>query len=149
MLKSSNTFPGVFSKPDTVGPCSSPCYGPAPRLPSSLQPALAAAPARVGQVPSNRPGLQSLCCGQRALLTPTSGPGLPTSVSVCSCSSLLASLNAAFLLPRPWVLARPSLIFVGLLVLCHIQSPPPCHPDLGGRAGAACSQFLPKSPGIS
>ncbi|EAW77537.1 hCG2045341 [Homo sapiens] len=55
MLNSSNTFPGVFSNPDTLEPCSSLTVGEGPGLTSSLRLALAAAPVPSWQAELNRP----------------------------------------------------------------------------------------------
>ena len=153
MLNSSNTFPRMFSNPDTLEPCSSLALGKGPGLPFSLWPARAAAPAQSWWAALNRLGLQPRGCKQRALLSPTSGPHLPTTVFFFFFFFTLLFLQAGQPLWVPsfcqdlghWHIPVPSSLISWFHV--HLQSPPHCHPHLGQQAeGIALktSQFPPE-----
>lgn len=136
MRNSSNTFPGKFSNPDTLEPCFSLELGKGPKLTSSLQQALAAAPAQSWWMALHRPVLQPQCCGQRALPTPTPGPCLCPSVSLCFCSFLLASLNATAFYQdlRHSHMPAPSALISWFCV--HLRSPPHLPPTSEMASGS-------------
>lgn len=123
-MNSSNTFPGMFSNPDTLVPCSSLKLGKGLGLTSSLRQALAAAPPGSILVGSSQQASLAVPVLQAARSTDSNLR--PPLAQFCFFLLLLLPADLSechFFLPRPQALAHPRPIFTDFMVLCPLIGP--------------------------